>query len=215
MIQHKVVHLCVHYHPAQIRIVGNRKVHRQKITEKVICHFGDQSASSISATNHRRRRKFCIRHNLTQSHLGTYYWSSNTSINRDPKRLAPLILSMTVAKKNLHFMGHYTNPSSGKMHDFFCLKFPDSEQILPSTLLMRRILMCLDPENIIAVTSVYCLLNIKIVSFQQLFPAWKDRFPAVLYRAPAHSIERSHTSSSGCPAILFLSNQLEEFLFCL
>jgi hypothetical protein len=96
MIQHKVVHLCVHYHPAQIRTVGNRKVHRQKITEKVICHFGDQSASSISATNHRRRRKFCIRHNLTQSHLGTYYWSSNTSINRDPKRLAPLILSMTV-----------------------------------------------------------------------------------------------------------------------
>src|ERR1700722_13582875 len=102
MIQHKVVHLCVHYHPAQIRIVGNRKVHRQKITEKVICHFGDQSASSISATNHRRRRKFCIRHNLTQSHLGTYYWSSNTSINRDPKRLAPLILSMTVlADSNL------------------------------------------------------------------------------------------------------------------
>ena len=96
MIQHKVVHLCVHYHPAQIRTVGNRKVHRQKITEKVICHFGDQSASSISATNHRRRRKFCIPHNLTQSHLGTYYWSSNTSINRDPKRLAPLILSMTV-----------------------------------------------------------------------------------------------------------------------
>ncbi len=79
MIQHKVVHLCVHYHPAQIRTVGNRRVHRQKITEKVICHFGDQSASSISATNHRRRRKFCIRHNLTQSHMGTYYWSSNTS----------------------------------------------------------------------------------------------------------------------------------------
>jgi hypothetical protein len=109
----------------------------------------------------------------------------------------------------------HCNPSSGKMHEFFFLKFPDSEQILPSTQLMRRVLMCLDPENTIAVTSVYCLLNIKIVSFQQLFPAWKDRFPAVLYRAPAHSIERSHTSSGGCPAILFLSNQLEEFLFCL